>query len=91
MQAKGIYFAILVAWGLSGAVQADTLVIDAMDQAASVARPSKGQSMAAVEAQYGKPKEIVPAVGQPPITRWVYDGFTVYFEGSTVIHAVVNH
>jgi hypothetical protein len=30
-------------------------------------------------------------VGDPPITRWVYDRFTVYFENDRVIHSVVHH
>jgi hypothetical protein len=29
-------------------------------------------------------------VGDPPISRWVYDHFTVYFEYDKVLHSVVN-
>ena len=76
--------------GLSFALPADTLVIESVAQSAEVVRPSKGDSMAAVEARYGKPAETAPAVGQPPITRWVYEDFTVYFEGDSVVHAVVK-
>lgn len=72
------------------AVQADTLVIDAVRQAAAIERPSRGQSMGEVEARFGRPEQQLPATGQPPITRWIYAGFTVYFEDSTVVHAVVN-
>lgn len=74
--------------GLNGPVLADTLVIDTVKAAPAGERPAKGQSMATVEASFGKPAEVVAAVGQPPITRWVYDGFTVYFEGDKVLHAV---
>ena len=45
-------------------------------------------SMTEVEARYGAPKERFAAVGQPPITRWVYPSFVVYFEYSHVVHAV---
>ncbi len=91
MLAKNVFFTALLVWGLNTTALADTLVIQAVDQTASIARPDRGQSMASVESQYGKPESIVSAVGQPPITRWVYAGFTVYFEGDTVIRAVANH
>jgi hypothetical protein len=32
----------------------------------------------------------IAAVGEPPISRWVYPQFVVYFEGSYVIHAVAR-
>ena len=52
--------------------------------------PTRGLSMAQVERQYGAPSERIAAVGQPPITRWVYPSFVVFFEHSTVIHAVAS-
>jgi hypothetical protein len=55
---------------------------------ASTDRPARGMSMEKVEAQFGAPARRVPAVGEPPITRWEYPGFTVYFEHHLVIHAV---
>ena len=57
--------------------------------AAAAAAPARGMSMAQVEARFGAPAERFAAVGQPPITRWVYPGFVVYFEYQTVVHAVV--
>ena len=50
--------------------------------------PKRGTSMAQVEARFGVPAERYAAVGQPPITRWVYPAFVVYFEYQHVIHAV---
>jgi len=38
--------------------------------------------------QFGAPKTRHDAVGKPPITRWDYDGFSVYFEYQHVVHAV---
>ena len=49
-----------------------------------------GTSMAAVEAQYGAPESKLDAVGKPPITRWNYPAFTVYFEYDHVVNAVVK-
>jgi hypothetical protein len=44
--------------------------------------------MSQVERQYGAPAERFGAVGQPPITRWVYPSMVVYFEYDHVVHAV---
>jgi hypothetical protein len=57
---------------------------------AAVASPVRGTSMAEVEARFGAPSERYAAVGQPPITRWVYPSFVVFFEYSHVVHAVIR-
>ncbi|MEM1261808.1 MAG: hypothetical protein AAGH76_05400 [Pseudomonadota bacterium] len=56
----------------------------------SAERPRRGMSMASVERQYGTPDTKRAAVGEPPISRWVYAQFTVYFEHDKVVHAVIN-
>lgn len=50
--------------------------------------PIRGTSMKTVEAKYGKPLKIHPTKGKPPITRWDYPEFSVYFESNSVIHTV---
>ena len=55
----------------------------------SVAAPTRGMSMSQVEKQFGAPTERYAAVGQPPITRWVYTDKVVYFEYDHVVHAVL--
>lgn len=52
--------------------------------------PRRGATMQEVEKTVGQPKQVLPAVGDPPITRWIYDAFTVYFEHNRVIHSVPN-
>lgn len=52
-------------------------------------KPSKGMTMAEVRERYGDPKEEVPPVGDPPISRWVYEQYTVYFENHRVLHSVI--
>lgn len=52
--------------------------------------PGRGMHMDQVEARFGSPKEKIPAVGDPPITRWVYDNYTVYFERDIVLDAVIH-
>ena len=56
-----------------------------------VMRPTRGMSMTKVEQQFGQPEQSSNAVGEPPITRWDYQDFVVYFEHNTVIHSVVPH
>jgi hypothetical protein len=80
---------------LSPAAMADVLTIPNLDDqsvtpAENVVLPQRGMTMEEVSAQFGNPKEIKPPVGNPPITRWVYDKFTVHFEQKYVIHSVVH-
>ncbi|MDE2221378.1 MAG: hypothetical protein KGL25_14045 [Gammaproteobacteria bacterium] len=69
---------------------AETMVVDdqVMVRPSTVDRPARGVTMAAVEAKFGAPQTRHPAVGKPPITRWDYAGFSVFFEGERVIDAV---
>jgi len=52
--------------------------------------PGRGMTKEMVEEKFGSPTEKVAPVGEPPITRWVYGNFTVYFEYDIVLHAVLN-
>jgi hypothetical protein len=56
----------------------------------SADRPARGMSMDKVEATYGAPSNRAAPVGEPPITRWEYPGFIVYFEHQHVIHTVAS-
>lgn len=78
--------------GLTGAVLAETIVIGEgiAVRESTVERPSRGMSMEAVEEKFGAPAERHGAVGDPPITRWDYPGFSVFFEYRHVIHAVAT-
>ena len=69
---------------------ADTLLIERVEQSRTSALPLKGSTMTAVEGSFGAPTTKHDAVGSPPITRWTYPAFTVYFEHNHVINAVVN-
>jgi hypothetical protein len=70
---------------------ADTLQMTGVSaDRAGVSIPPRGTTMAQVESRYGAPAERLSAVGQPPITRWVYPTFVVYFEYNLVIHAVAT-
>jgi hypothetical protein len=74
-----------------GYASGETLLINDQVVVASteVAHPERGSTMATVEARFGAPQTRHEAVGSPPITRWDYAGFSVFFEKDRVIHAVV--
>ncbi len=69
---------------------AERLLVSTAEQLRSdpFVAPARGASMAQVKHRFGRPERIVPAVGKPPITRWVYPQFVVYFERERVIHSV---
>ena len=71
---------------------ADTLQIPLGEQGAmSAPLPQRGESQRAVLERFGLADEEHPAVGQPPITRWDYREFSVYFEYDHVINSVRHH
>ena len=72
----------------------DTLLVERV-QAEPGNLPARGLTMAQVEARYGAPAQrLDPRGGQkrdwPTIHRWVYAGYTVYFERTRVIDVVLN-
>jgi hypothetical protein len=81
---------LLALWG--SAAVAETMVVDdqVVVRPSSVDRPARGLTMSAVEAKFGAPQTRHAAVGSPPITRWDYAGFSVFFEHEFVIDAVAT-
>jgi len=59
-------------------------------KSSDVATPARGMTMEQVASKFGAPLNKLAAVGTPPISRWEYPGFVVYFEGDHVIHCVVG-
>lgn len=77
------------------ATHADVLLLQAIKAAppnseSGVLRPRSGMRMAQVLTDYGNPESVKEAVGDPPITRWIYPAYTVYFEHEYVIDVVVH-
>ena len=68
----------------------DVLLLEKVERSQGVEVPSQGLRMGQVEERFGPPISRTDAVGDPPITRWRYADFTVYFEYQTVLHAVVH-
>lgn len=88
--------AILLAIALAPSVaQADSLLVNRVQQEKGMNLPSRGMSMTQVEKQWGAPqRKLSPRGGDsakhPVINRWDYSNFIVYFEHSHVIHSVLN-
>jgi hypothetical protein len=69
----------------------DVLLIDGIQSAPAIQTPRNGVTMDSVRQQYGDPISEGAAIGDPPITRWDYEGFSVYFEHDLVLHSVIHH
>jgi hypothetical protein len=90
-----LLFGFVLALGFNA--RADDIVMPAVDPQAApvpVSLPGKGQTMGEVAHRFGEPQvKHAPAGGDtprhPPITRWDYPGFSVFFEHSHVVDAVV--
>ncbi|HET9817592.1 MAG TPA: hypothetical protein VFP92_00320 [Rhodanobacteraceae bacterium] len=57
--------------------------------------PARGMTMAQVKHEYGAPLKVLATRGgsskyQPPIHRWEYAKYIVYFEYKHVIHSVLR-
>jgi len=92
-----ILAALLCGCAAAGSALADTVVVNDQVQVrdSQVERPKRGVTMNEVEKHFGAPVTRHATVGggnphRPPITRWDYSGFAVFFEGDRVIHSVVT-
>lgn len=77
----------------SAFAQGDTLQMGGTDNPAnfeSAGKPTRGMTQQQVRTAYGSPENENAAVGDPPISRWNYPGFVVFFEYDRVIHAVTK-
>jgi len=87
----GLCLSTTVLPGITGnQILAETLVVENTGQFYNKNKPQKGMSKAQVRKRFGEPQQSLNAVGNPPISRWRYAEFTVYFEHNHVIHAVNN-
>jgi hypothetical protein len=83
------FLTLMVFFG-AAAANADVLLIEEVRQAESMAVPENGSSMAEVETRFGSPESKDGPVGDPPITQWVYDRWSVYFEYDKVLFTVLH-
>ena len=71
-------------------VNADVLLIEEVRQAERMQLPVNGMNQQDVRARFGAPVQVYPAVGEPPITRWDYEQWSVYFEYDLVLFSVLK-
>ena len=95
MQVRSIAAVSCLLLLMAGPASADVLLIERVQAQSQIALPTHGMRMAEAEARYGAPADrLAPRGGQkrdwPTINRWVYPGFTVYFERDRVVNAVLN-
>lgn len=95
MRTKGIVTNLVVATGVLGCLSAFAQELTTPPPPVSTATasapltPARGSSMVDVKAKFGAPSQEMPSVGQPPITRWEYPGYVVFFENDRVLHTVL--
>src|SRR5215472_17322541 len=92
-----ILAALLAGCGVAGSALADTVVVNNQVQVrqTQLECPKRGLTMSEVEQHFGAPVTRHAAAGgdtpkHPPITRWDYSGFSVFFEHDRVIDSVVT-
>ena len=92
MRAKGLKLLMMVVLLAGyGLAVADVLLIEELRERMLRDLPSNGMTQAEVEQRFGRPAERRAAVGNPPITRWIYADYSVYFEYDIVIESVLHH
>ena len=82
----------LLIFSLNMSARAEDIKIPVGQQgSADLRMPSRGDAKIDVLDRFGLADEEHAAVGEPPITRWDYREFSVYFEGNRVINSVTHH
>ncbi|MBV1910384.1 MAG: hypothetical protein KUG78_13865 [Kangiellaceae bacterium] len=82
---------ILATFPFGAITVAETLPMPISQQGShNVETPRNGLDKASVESMYGEPVQRISSVGAPPISKWVYQEYTVYFEYDLVLHSVIH-
>ncbi len=71
-------------------VSADVLLIEEVRASQNMNLPARGQTKSQVEGRFGSPVSRHGPVGDPPISCWKYDRYSVYFEYDHVITSVLH-
>ncbi len=84
-----LFVATLVLAGTGQAI-ADVLLLESIESAPAISTPHTGMNMASVRTSYGEPSTEHDAIGDPPITRWDFPDYSVFFEYDLVLHSVIH-
>ncbi len=98
MNTKPLFLSMVIAFTapLSMPASADILSIGPQAKVLKNANmPKHGDSMKKVSSKFGNARAIKKSKGavtkrNPRITQWDYQGFSVFFENSHVIHSVIH-
>ncbi len=85
-----IVSAIALLFAFGALANAETANLGGASAGSDEGRPTRGMTQASVQSKYGSPVSVEAPVGEPPITRWEYSDFVVFFEHDRVIHAVLK-
>jgi len=86
---NGIFIIAMMAGLIVQSATAQTTTIPGHSQSGQMqVMPVRGVNMDSVLAEFGEPIERYAAVGEPPISEWVYGSFRVYFEYEIVLHSI---
>ena len=83
-----VFIALLLL--ISGAASADVLILDEVRQVGKMDLPRNGENKSSIENKFGAPDSRQQAVGDPPISRWDYEQYSVYFEYDLVLYSVLH-
>jgi len=87
----GQLVALVAGLTLGSTLHADKLSVHLSDKTQQqMDAPKNGQRMAEIEQYFGAPSEKKSPIGEPPISRWIYPDFIVYFENDIVLHTVIK-
>ncbi len=96
MKRNVLSLALITGLMLGASAQADTLLVQRAQAEQRANLPARGATMAQVQARFGAPQQkLAPIAGpgtrkhNPPITRWMYPNFNVFFEYNHVVDAVL--
>jgi hypothetical protein len=68
-----------------------TLPLGEQTKKSAMEMPRRSMNKQDVLRDFGDPQEITDAVGEPPISQWIYADYIVYFENDWVLYSVVKH
>ena len=86
---NGIYIIAMMLALVVQSATAETVAIPGHTTSDQVqVMPVRGVKMDSVLAEFGEPIQRYDAIGEPPISEWVYGGFRVYFEYEIVLHSI---
>jgi len=85
------FLVLFLILNVNASAQAEVIKIPVGQQGqTNIILPNRGDAKLDVLDRFGLADEEHAPVGQPPITRWDYREFSVYFEGNRVINSVIH-